>query len=76
MQCLRAVAVSKYALSSKSRLISQLVKDDELDYLSDKQLTGIINYVDKLNVVNFLKKNNIKIQLSRSIEGFDMYFAK
>ena len=75
INCLKALAVSKQTLSSKSRLINKLIQESNIEYLSDQQLKGIIRYVDKLNAVNFVKnlKNKI-IVLDKPIEGFDPYF--
>ena len=55
INCLKALAVSKQTLSSKSRLINKLIREANIEYLSDQQLRGIIRYVDKLNAINFAK---------------------
>lgn len=74
INCLKALAVSKQTLSSKSRLINKLIQEANIEYLSDQQLRGIIRYVDKLNAVNFAKNLGKIIVLDKSIEGFNSYF--
>lgn len=76
INCLKALAVSKQTLASKSRLINKLIQDSDLEYLSDQQLKGIIRYVDKLNAFNFAKSITDPIVLNTTIEGFDSYFNK
>lgn len=76
INCLKALAVSKQTLSSKSRLITTLIKKSDIEYLTDQQLRGIIRYVDKLNAFNFTKSLKKIIVLNHSIEGFDPYFNK
>lgn len=76
INCLKALAVSKQSLSSKSRLINKLIKDANLDYLNDTQLRGIIRYVDKLNGINFARSLGGAFVLDRSVEGFNSYFEK
>lgn len=76
INCLKALSVSKQTLSSKSRLITKLIKESNIKYLTDQQLRGIIRYVDKLNGVNFAKSLNKIIVLNHPIEGFDSYFNK
>jgi hypothetical protein len=75
INCLKALAVSKQTLSSKSRLINKLIQEANIEYLSDQQLRGIIRYVDKLNAVNFAKNLGKIIVLDKSIEGFNSYFS-
>lgn len=76
INCLKALAVSKQTLASKSRLVNKLIQDSDLEYLSDQQLKGIIRYVDKLNAFNFAKSIKEPIVLNTTIEGFDQYFNK
>lgn len=76
INCLKALAVSKQNLSSKSRLINKLIQDADLEYLNDTQLRGIIRYVDKLNGFNFARSIGSAIVLDSSIEGFNSYFEK
>ena len=76
INCLKALAVAKQTLASKSRLITTLIKEADMEYLTDQQLRGIIRYADKLNAFNFAKSLGKIIVLDRSIEGFDPYFNK
>lgn len=76
INCLKALAVSKQTLASKSRLINTLIREADMEYLTDQQLRGIIRYADKLNAFNFAKSLGKIIVLDRSIEGFDPYFNK
>ena len=76
INCLKALAVAKQTLASKSRLINTLIREADMEYLTDQQLRGIIRYVDKLNAFNFAKSLGKIIVLDRSIEGFDSYFNK
>jgi hypothetical protein len=76
INCLKAVAVSKQTLSSKSRLINTLIKETNTKQLTDQQLRGIIRFVDKLNALNFTKSLGKAIVLKKSIEGFNSSFEK
>lgn len=76
IECLKALAVSKHALSSKSRLITKLLQESNQDYLNDQQLRGIIRYVDRLNAMNFAKSLKQPFTFQNTIEGFDTYFNK
>ena len=76
INCLKALAVSKQTLSSKSRLITTLIEESDIKYLTDQQLKGIIRYVDRLNALNFAKTYTSAIVLEESIEGFNSYFEK
>ena len=76
INCLTTLAVSRTALSSKNRLLTKLMQETNMEYLSDQELKGIIRYVDKLNGVNFFKNLKSKVVLNQEIEGFDVYFNK
>lgn len=76
INCLKALAVAKQTLASKSRLITTLIREADMEYLTDQQLRGIIRYADKLNAFNFAKSLGKIIVLDKSIEGFDPYFNK
>lgn len=74
INCLRAFAVSKHTLASKSRLTNELIAKTKIENLTDKQLQGIIRYVDKLNAFNYAKSITKPLVLDKTIEGFDQYF--
>lgn len=74
IRSLKALAVSKQSLASKSRLINKLLQKSDSEYLSDQQLNGIIRYVDRLNALNFAKSIVEPLVLENEIEGFDSYF--
>ena len=76
LESLKAFVVSKNTMASKSRLITKLMQDSGLDYLTDQQLRGIIRFVDKLNGVNFARALRESIVLPHTIEGFNSYFEK
>ena len=76
MHSLKALAVSKQSLASRSRLINELLQKSDSDYLSNQQLNGIIRYVDKLNAFNFVKSLVDPLVFETTIEGFDQYFNK
>ena len=76
INCLTTLAVSRTALSSKNRLLTKLMQETNMEYLSDQELRGIIRYADKLNGVNFFKSFESKLGLNQEIEGFDTYFNK
>ena len=76
INCLEALAVSRNTLNSKNRLLTHIMQETDLDYLTDQQLRGIIRYADKLNGVNFFRNFKQPIVLKESIEGFNNYFVK
>lgn len=76
IKCLTTLAVSRTALSSKNRLLTKLMQETNMEYLSDQELKGIIRYADKLNGVNFFRSFESKLGLKQEIEGFDTYFNK
>ena len=76
INCLTTLAVSRTALSSKNRLLTKLMQETNMEYLSDQELKGIIRYADKLNGVNFFRSFESKLVLNQEIEGFDRYFNK
>ena len=71
MNCLRTLLLADMSLAQKSRLIAKLTTDGKTP--SDKQLKGIIKYVDKLNIVNFLDECPIVIP-HKATAGFNAYF--
>ena len=76
INCLTTLAVSRTALSSKNRLLTRLMQETNMEYLSDQELRGIIRYADKLNGVNFFRSFESKLVVKQEIEGFDTYFNK
>ena len=76
INCLTTLAVSRTALSSKNRLLTQLMQDTDMEYLSDQELKGIIRYSDKLNGVNYFRNFDSELVLNYEIEGFDRYFDR
>ena len=78
MECLKVIAVSKKSLSIKNRLINQLISKEQANKsnanISEKQLKGIIKYVDHLVSLNFVKNLKGTLTLHSSTEGFDQYF--
>ena len=71
MNCMKALVVADRSLSAKSRLINKLAIQGRS--LSDQQLQGIIRYVDKLNVLDFLDSCDI-ITAHKSVKGFNALF--
>jgi hypothetical protein len=77
IRCFTSLAVSKEALSSKNRLITRFMHENNLNKLTDQQLKGMLRFVDRLNGLNYFKSFDSPITLhNTSIEGFDRYFAK
>lgn len=75
LNCFKGVVVAKDALASKSRLLTQLLQQYDTSKLTNDQLSRIINYVDSMNTVNFVK-SFMKPLVVPTIEGFNSYFAK
>lgn len=71
MNCLRAEVVANKALASKSRMIAELMEEGR--NLSESQLAGMIRFIDKLNILEFLDTCDI-VSLPASAKGFDKVF--
>lgn len=76
INCLKSVAVSKNALASKSRMITELANKAGLTRLNDDQLKGVIRFVDRLNAFNFARSLKKTIILDKSIVGFKSDFSE
>lgn len=70
MKCLRALVLADRSLSAKSRLIAELVQDGAP---TEKQLQGVIRYVDRLNVADFLDTCPI-LETKEAVTGFNRFF--
>lgn len=72
MDCFRSVIVADGTLSIKSRVINKLTKD--MEYLDDKQIAGIFNYIDQLSILEFIQTLPILKVREGSVDGFNMLF--
>lgn len=70
MECLKALVVADKSLSVKSRLIGELTSNRPV---TDKQLQGIIRYVDKLSIAEFLDQCDV-VTTHKSVDGFNALF--
>jgi len=53
LQLFKSLVISNNTFASKSRLINKLLSNS--DNVNDKQLNGVIKYVDKLNTLSFMR---------------------
>lgn len=70
LQLFKSLVVSNNTLASKSRLINKLLSNS--DNVDDKQLKGVIKYVDKLNTLSFMR--TLTPIAVNQVDGFDPYF--
>lgn len=70
LQLFKSLVIANNTFASKSRLINKLAANS--DNVDDKQLNGIIKYVDKLNTLTFMRTlTPIAVD---QVDGFDPYF--
>lgn len=74
LECFKGFVVSKDALATKSRLVNRLIKFAGYDFLDDKQLRNIMNYVNNVLVTNFTKQLDKPIVLNTAVDSFDECF--
>lgn len=70
LQLFKSLVVANNTFASKSRLINKLLANSES--VNDKQLNGVIKYVDKLNTLSFMRALT-PIAVNQA-DGFDPYF--
>lgn len=70
LQLFKSLVVANNTFASKSRLVNKLLANSES--VNDKQLNGVIKYVDKLNTLSFMR-TLIPIAVNQ-VDGFDPYF--
>lgn len=70
LQLFKSLVVANNTFASKSRLINKLAANS--DNVNDKQLNGIIKYVDKLNTLTFMR--TLTPIVVDQVDGFDPYF--
>lgn len=72
LELFNSVITANNSLVAKSRLINSIT--NKMDNIDEKQLRGVIRYVDNLIAFNFLQdKTSIQV---KNVEGFDQYFKK
>lgn len=72
LELFNSVVTANNNLAAKSRLISSITS--KMRDIDEKQLRGVIRYVDNLIAFNFLQdKTSIQVN---NVEGFDQYFNK
>lgn len=70
LQLFKSLVVANNTFASKSRLVNKLLANSES--VNDKQLNGVIKYVDKLNTLAFMRTlTPIAVNWA---DGFDPYF--
>lgn len=70
LQLFKSLVVANNTFASKSRLVNKLLANSES--VNDKQLNGVIKYVDKLNTLSFMRALT-PIAVNQA-DGFDPYF--
>lgn len=70
LQLFKSLVVANNTFASKSRLVNKLLANSES--VDDKQLNGVIKYVDKLNTLSFMRALT-PIAVNQA-DGFDPYF--
>ena len=70
LQLFKSLVVANNTFASKSRLVNKLLANSE--NVNDKQLNGVIKYVDKLNTLSFMRTLT-PIAVNQA-DGFDPYF--
>lgn len=70
LQLFKSLVVANNTFASKSRLVNKLLANSES--VNDKQLNGVIKYVDKLNTLSFMRTLT-PIAVNQA-DGFDPYF--
>lgn len=70
LQLFKSLVVANNTFASKSRLVNKLLSNSES--VNDKQLNGIIKYVDKLNTLYFMR--TLTPIAVNQVDGFDPYF--
>ena len=70
LQLFKSLVISNNTFASKSRLINKLLSNS--DNVDNKQLNGVIKYVDKLNTLSFMRTLT-PIAVNQA-DGFDPYF--
>lgn len=74
MNCLKALVTSDMALSAKSRGLHALMADTKS--LTEKQIRDMVNYVDQINILDFLSTECAPVVTHRDVEGFNALFDK
>lgn len=70
LQLFKSLVVANNTFASKSRLVNKLLANSE--NVNDKQLNGVIKYVDKLNTLSFMR--TLTPIAVNQVDGFDPYF--
>ncbi len=70
LQLFKSLVVANNTFASKSRLVNKLLANSE--NVDDKQLNGVIKYVDKLNTLSFMR--TLTPTAVNQVDGFDPYF--
>ena len=70
LQLFKSLVVANNTFASKSRLVNKLLANSE--NVNDKQLNGVIKYVDKLNTLSFMR--TLTPIVVNQVDGFDPYF--
>lgn len=70
LQLFKSLVVANNTFASKSRLVNKLLANSES--VNDKQLNGVIKYVDKLNTLSFMR--TLTPIAVNQVDGFDPYF--
>ena len=70
LQLFKSLVVANNTFASKSRLVNKLLANSES--VNDKQLNGVIKYVDKLNTLAFMR--TLTPIAVNQVDGFDPYF--
>lgn len=72
LELFNSVVTANNSLVAKSRLINSIT--NKMENIDEKQLRGVVRYVDNLIAFNFLQdKTSIQV---KNVEGFDQYFNK
>ena len=70
LQLFKSLVVANNTFASKSRLVNKLLANSE--NVDDKQLNGVLKYVDKLNTLSFMR--TLTPITVNQVDGFDPYF--
>ena len=70
LQLFKSLVVANNTFASKSRLVNKLLANSE--NVDDKQLNGVLKYVDKLNTLSFMR--TLTPIAVNQVDGFDPYF--
>jgi len=71
IECMKALVTADKSLAMKSRLVNELTSDGR--NLTDKQLLGMLQYVDKLMITKFLETCP-DVETNQTVDSFDAYF--